>query len=66
MAHDVEGWHISSHSQAGNCVGLREQADGSIAVCNTNDPAAGSLPLTRLELAAWMAACKAGQFDDPR
>jgi hypothetical protein len=64
MAHHVAGWRTSSFSSAGNCVGLREQTDGSVAVCNTNDPGAGLLALTRPEMVAWIVACKTGHLDD--
>lgn len=64
MAHHDAGWRTSSFSSAGNCVGLCEQGDGGIAVTNTNDPEAGALAFTRPEMAAWIAACKGGEFDD--
>jgi hypothetical protein len=64
MAHDVEGWRVSTFSTGANCVAVRVAADGDVAVRNSNNPDAGTLYFTRAEIAAWIAGCKAGDFDD--
>lgn len=57
-------WRKSSHSGASSsCVEVAED-DDRIAVRNSNHPDAGTLHFTRAEMAAWIAGCKAGEFDD--
>jgi hypothetical protein len=57
-------WRRSTFSDAdGNCVEVATDGD-RIAVRNSNDPGAGTLSFTRAEIAAWIAGCKAGEFDD--
>jgi hypothetical protein len=61
---DNPGWRKSSFSDTTNCVQLRPLADGTIAVRNSNHTDGGQLVLTRAEVDAWLAGCKAGEFDD--
>jgi hypothetical protein len=57
-------WRKSTHSgQQGSCVEVTEH-DDHIAVRNTKHPDAGTLYFTRAEMAAWIARCRAGEFDD--
>lgn len=56
-------WRLSSFTGDGDCVELAEDGD-SVLVRNSNDREAGTLTFTRPELAAWIAGCKAGEFDD--
>ena len=56
-------WRKSTFTDNGNCVEVAE--DGAeIALRNSNRPAAGVIHFTRAEMAAWVAGCKAGEFDD--
>ncbi len=57
-------WTKSSFSDTTNCVEMRRQADGTIAVRNSKDTDGGRLVLTRDQMDAWLAGCKAGEFDD--
>jgi Domain of unknown function (DUF397) len=58
-------WHKSSYSgQNGSCVEVARTPDGSTLVRNSNRPDAGTIELTPAEMAAWIAGCKAGEFDD--
>jgi hypothetical protein len=57
-------WRKSTFSGAdGNCVEVAADGD-RIAVRQSNDVGGGTLTFTRAELAAWIAGCKAGEFDD--
>ena len=58
-------WRKSSFSggSGGSCVEVTETADG-VLVRNSKTPEAGTVAFTRRELAAWIAGCKAGEFDD--
>ena len=58
-------WQKSSFSSAngGNCVEVAETNDG-VLVRNSKHPSDGTVAFTRSELAAWIAGCKAGEFDD--
>lgn len=58
-------WRKSSFSGSnGECVETATVSDGTIAVRNSNNPEAGTLRFRRSEIAAWIAGCKAGEFDD--
>ena len=58
-------WRKSSYSGAsgGDCVEIAAATDG-VRVRNSKHPDAGIVAFTRSELAAWIAGCKAGEFDD--
>ncbi len=62
--HDTT-WRKSSFSGAngGNCVEIAEAGD-DLLVRNSNKPDVGTIPFTKAELAAFIAGCKAGEFDD--
>lgn len=53
----------SSYSDNGTCVEVAQDGE-QVAVRNSQHPEAGTLRFTRAELAAWVAGCKAGEFDD--
>lgn len=55
-------WRTSSFSIAGECVGLAE-VPGGIGMRNTKRPEAGTLFLSRSQIAALIENIKAGQFD---
>lgn len=57
-------WRKSTFSDTTNCLEMRLQGDGTVAVRNSNDVAAGQLVLTRDQLGTWLAGCKKGEFDD--
>lgn len=60
-------WRKSSYSGTTNnseCVELAVLADGTIAMRDCKEPAAGMLRFTRGEVRAWFAGVKAGEFDD--
>ncbi|MEM8926347.1 MAG: DUF397 domain-containing protein [Actinomycetota bacterium] len=58
-------WRKSSFSANGgaNCVEVA-RVDDEIAVRNSNDPDGPVLRFTGSELAAFVAGCGAGEFDD--
>ena len=59
-------WRKSSFSggnAGGNCVEVAETADG-VLIRNSKRSSDGTVAFTRSELAAWIAGCKAGEFDD--
>ncbi|MGF1595714.1 MAG: DUF397 domain-containing protein [Acidimicrobiales bacterium] len=60
-------WRKSSYSGAngGDCVEIADTGT-SLLVRNSKRPDAGSITFTRSELAAFIAGCKAGEFDDLR
>lgn len=61
----VTRWRISSFSgNEGNCVEVADLPDGTIAVRHSKHRDGGTLYFTRAEMAAWIAGCKAGEFDD--
>jgi hypothetical protein len=64
MPETTTSWRKSSHSHSDNCVEVAEVAGGTVLVRNSNRPAAGTIEFTRGEMAAWVAGCKAGEFDD--
>jgi hypothetical protein len=58
-------WRKSSFSSSGNtCVEVAQLPDGSTLVRNSNNPTAGTLRFTPAEMAAWIEAIKAGEYDD--
>jgi len=58
-------WRKSSHSnERGECVELSPLDEETIAVRNSNHPAAGTVYLTRTDLNAWLRGIKAGEYDD--
>jgi hypothetical protein len=57
-------WKKSSFSDTANCLEMRVLGDGGIAVRNSNHTDGGQLVFTRDEMNAWLAGCKAGEFDD--
>ncbi len=63
--HDTHlAWRKSTYSGAnGDCVELAE-AGRLVAVRHSKEPDQGTLLYTRSELAAFIAGCKAGEFDD--
>ena len=57
-------WRKSSFSSSqGDCVEIAAIDDG-VDVRNSKRPDDGTVAFTRGELAAWIAGCKAGEFDD--
>jgi hypothetical protein len=57
-------WRKSSFSgEKGDCVEVAPAVDG-VAVRDSKDPDGPVLHFTKPELAAWIAGCKAGEFDD--
>ena len=58
-------WRKSSFStEQGDCVELAPLDDGTIAIRNSNHPAAGVVYLTRTEMNAWIQGIKIGELDD--
>lgn len=61
--HDIT-WRKSSYSgSSGTCVEIADATDG-VLVRNSTRPDDVTLAFTREELAAFVAGCKAGEFDD--
>ncbi len=57
-------WRKSSFSGAGgDCVEVAATGSG-VAVRHSKHPDQGTILYTRSELAAFIAGCKAGEFDD--
>jgi hypothetical protein len=56
-------WRTSSFSHTGDCVEVAESA-GGIVLRNSHRPDAGTLLLTRTQMAAFLTGCKAGDLDD--
>ncbi|HKH06008.1 MAG TPA: DUF397 domain-containing protein [Acidimicrobiales bacterium] len=58
-------WRKSSHSYgAGECVELARLDGGRIGLRDSKDPGGPVLRFTVAEVAAFVAAVKAGEFDD--
>lgn len=64
-AAELEGsrWRKSSFSATAECFAVAE-VRGEVALRNSNGPERGVLVFGRGGLAAWVAGCKAGEFDD--
>jgi hypothetical protein len=56
-------WRKSTFSTSGECVEIAGIAD-TIALRNSNNPERAMLPFERTEVGRWIAAIKAGEFDD--
>ena len=58
-------WRKSSFSggNGANCVEVAE-TETDVQVRNSKRPGEGSIGFTRSELSAWIAGCKAGEFDN--
>jgi hypothetical protein len=57
-------WRKSSYSMGNNnCVELADNGE-RILLRDSKDPGGGHLPFARSELAAFVAACRAGEPDD--
>ena len=59
-------WRKSSFSapNGGACVEIAHVGAGGVLVRNSNNLSLGTMPFTKPELAAFIAGCKAGEFDD--
>ena len=59
-------WRKSSFSapNGGNCVEIADAGADGVVVRNSNNLDLGTMPFTRAELSAFIAGCKAGEFDD--
>jgi hypothetical protein len=64
-AAELEGrrWRKSSFSATAECVAVAD-VGGEVALRNSNGPEWATLVFGRGGLAAWVAGCKAGEFDD--
>lgn len=58
-------WHKSRRSSpSGNCVELAKLPDGAgVAMRNSRDPEGPALIYTRAEIAVFLRAARAGEFD---
>ena len=59
-------WRKSTFTGGGvTCVEIAlDEASGEILVRNSNRTELGVIPFTKVEMQAWVAGCKAGEFDD--
>lgn len=58
-------WRKSSFSGPdGGCIEVAGLPDHGVAVRNSRDPGGPALAYTQAELAAFIAGCKNGEFDD--
>jgi hypothetical protein len=65
MSNAAPRWRKSSYSaSSGACVEVAQLDGGRVLVRNSNHPDAGTLTFTAAEMAAWIAGCQAGEFDD--
>jgi hypothetical protein len=65
--HHSPAWRKSSYSgnqDHSECVEVAALTDGTIAVRNSKNPAAGTVHFTRAEMHAWITRVKDGKFDD--
>jgi hypothetical protein len=61
---DQTRWRISSYStNNGSCVAVAE-SDGAVAIRNSIHPDRGTLGFDPSAVAAFVAACSAGELDD--
>lgn len=62
------GWRKSTYSHGANggddCVEVADLSSGRVGVRDSKNPDGGHLTFSRTELAAWITAAKAGEFDD--
>jgi hypothetical protein len=57
-------WFKSSRSYGGGeCVEVRQEANGDVGVRDSKDPTGPQLTFTRAEWAAFLAGVYAGEFD---
>lgn len=57
-------WRISSFSgSSGSCVEVAQVGE-HVLVRNSQRPDAGTLAFTDGQMAAWIAGCRAGEFDE--
>lgn len=57
-------WRKSSYSaDQGNCVEVAELPDGTIGMRDSKHPAAAVLTFSADQWAAFLAGCKAGEFE---
>jgi hypothetical protein len=57
-------WRKATYSNQGNCFELARTGGGGVALRNSKNHAQGILLFTQAELAAFLAGCKDGEFDD--
>ena len=58
-------WRKSSFSgSGGTCIEIADIGADGVLVRNSNKLGLGTMPFTKPELAAFIAGCKAGEFDD--
>jgi hypothetical protein len=64
----VNGWRRSSYCNGGACIEVRQNAHfpGRLWIRHQagGTPTASELSVTRAEFAAFIKACRAGEFDD--
>lgn len=54
----------TDNSGVEDCVEVTTLPDGRIGLRDSKHPEAGHLTFTRTEMAAWLQAAQAGEFDD--
>ncbi len=63
-SHDVRWRKSSASNPTGNCVELADLAAAGVGVRNSRNPTGPVLVYTRAQIAAFLAAIRAGEFDD--